>query len=101
MEYLITYAKEEFGEDITYEFGEESLYNFIRANISIFTENIDGGIPETKTKIKNKQYLLASFIKYIHQQKKSLIPDITRIVKGTLLANYLTFADKSSQKNKI
>lgn len=101
VECLITYAKEEFGEDITYEFGEESLYNFIRANISIFTENIDGGIPETKTKIKNKQYLLASFIKYIHQQKKSLIPDITRIVKGTLLANYLTFADKSSQKTKF
>lgn len=101
VECLITYAKEKFGEDITYEFGEESLYNFIRANISIFTENIDGGIPETKTKIKNKQYLLASFIKYIHQQKKSLIPDITRIVKGTLLANYLTFADKSSQKTKF
>ena len=101
VECLITYAKEEFREDITYEFGEESFYNFIRTNISIFTENIDGGIPETKTKIKNKQYLLASFIKYIHQQKKSLIPDITRIVKGTLLANYLTFADKTSQKTKF
>jgi len=101
VECLITYAKEEFGEDITYEFGEESLYSFIRTHISIFTENIDGSIPETKTKIKNKQYLLASFIKYIHQQKKSLIPDITRIVKGTLLANYLTFADKNSQKTKF
>ncbi|RPA23506.1 hypothetical protein [Shewanella frigidimarina] len=101
VECLITYAKEEFGEELTYEFGEESLYNFIRANISIFTENIDGSNPETNTKIKNKQYLLASFIKYIHQQKKSLIPDITRIVKGTLLANYLTFADKNSQKTKF
>jgi hypothetical protein len=101
VECLIIFAKEEFGENITYEFGEESLYNFIRANISIFTENVDGSIPETKTKIKNKQYLLASFIKYIHQQKKSLIPDITKIVKGTLLANYLTFADKTSQKTKF
>ncbi|WP_417698347.1 hypothetical protein [Psychromonas sp.] len=101
VECLIAYGKEEFGEELTYEFAEESLYNFIRANISIFTDNIDGGIPETNTKIKNKQYLLASFIKYIHQQKKSLIPDVTRIVKGTLLANYLTFADKTSQKTKF
>ena len=101
VECLITYAKEGYGEELTYEFGEESLYNFIRANISIFTENIDGSIPETNTKIKNKQYLLASFIKYIHQHQKSLIPDITRIVKGTLLANYLTFADKTSQKTKF
>lgn len=101
VECLITYAKEEFGEDITYEFGEESLYSFIRVNISVFTEHINGGVPDTKTKIKNKQYLLASFIKYVHQQKKSLVPDITRIVKGTLLANYLTFADKASQKTKF
>jgi hypothetical protein len=101
VECLLTYAKEEFGEELTYEFGEESLYNFIRSNISIFTENIDGSIPETNTKIKNKNYLLASFIKHIHQKNKSLIPDITRIVKGTLLANYLTFADKTSQKTKF
>jgi len=101
VECLISFSKEEFGEDISYEFAEESIYNFIRANISIFAENIDGGIPKTKTKIKNKQYLMACFIKYIHEQKKSLIPDITKIVKGTLLANYLTFADKTSQKTKF
>jgi len=101
VESFIVFAKEEFGETIEYCFAEESLYEFIRNNISVFADNVDGNTPDTKTKIKNKNYLMASFIKYAHEQKKSLIPEISRIVKGTLLANYLTFADKTSQKDKF
>jgi hypothetical protein len=101
VEAFIAFSKEEFQQDIDSDYAENSIYNFIRKHISIFVDGLDGSMPNPKVKVKNADYLIASFIKYAHSQKKSLIPEITRIVKGTLLANYLTFADKTSQKEKF
>jgi len=100
-ESFIDFAKLHFDQTLDFEFAESSLYDFIRANISIFADSIGKDKPQKKAKIKNKDYLMAMFIKYIHDEKKSLIPEISKIVKGTLLANYLTFADKTVQKKKF
>lgn len=101
VEAFIRFAKEEFQQDIDSKYAENCIYNFIRKHISIFTDGLNGAKSNPKIKVKNDDYLIASFIKHAHSQKKSLIPEISRIVKGTLLANYLTFADKTSQKDKF
>ncbi|WP_318422019.1 hypothetical protein [Photobacterium leiognathi] len=99
-EYL-KYCKSEFNIEPTRESAEGSIYNFIRTNISIFSGNISQGELSESGKDSSNDYRVASFIKYVNQNLKSLIPEVTRIVKGTLLANYLTIVDKSSTKNKF
>ncbi len=98
---LIEFSANTFDQEIDIELAEKMFSDFIRKNISIFVDSVDGKLPEESGIIKNKDYLMASFIKYIHDRKRVLIPDITNVIKGTLLANYLTFADKTSQKNKF
>lgn len=99
-EYL-KYCKSEFNSEPNRESAEDSIYNFIRTNISIFSGNISQGELSESGKDSNNEYKVASFIKHVNQNIKSLIPEVTRIVKGTLLANYLTIVDKSSTKNKF
>lgn len=99
-EYL-KYCKSEFNSEPNRESAENSIYNFIRTNISIFSGDLSQGELSESGKDSSNEYKVASFIKHINQNIKSLIPDITRIVKGTLLANYLTIVDKSSAKNKF
>lgn len=96
----LEFCKTEFEKSITRIDAESEIYHFIRKNISIFSGNI------TKNELSEDNYhksdvKVASFIKHINTNKKSLIPDITKIVKGTLLANYLTIVDKSSTKRKF
>lgn len=99
-EYL-KYCKAEFSREPSRESAEDSIYKFIRTNISIFSGNISQGELSEYGKDSSNEYRVASFIKHVNQNIKSLIPDVTRIVKGTLLANYLTIVDKSSTKNKF
>lgn len=100
---FLEYCLNEFDETIEADFGEDCLYRFIREHISIFVENLHSTEPDpnVKVRIKNRNYLMASFIKYLHDSKSNLVMDVSRIVKGTLLANYLMFADKTTQKSKF
>ncbi|MGL6315679.1 hypothetical protein [Vibrio sp. WXL103] len=97
----LKYCKTEFEIEPSRQSAEDSIYNFIRTNISIFSSNISEGKLNESGKDLSNEYRVASFIKHINQNIKSLIPDVTKIVKGTLLANYLTIVDKSSTKNKF
>lgn len=97
----IKYCKTEFNTTLSRENAEDSIYKFIRVNISIFSTNMSQNELSESGKDYNSDYRVASFIRHINQNTKSLIPEITRIVKGTLLANYLTIVDKSSTRNKF
>lgn len=99
-EYL-QYCKNEFNYTLSRKEAEDNVYKFIRVNISIFSDHISKAELNESGIEHNNGYRVASFIKHVNKNTKSLIPEITRIVKGTLLANYLTIVDKSSTKNKF
>ncbi len=99
-EYL-QYCKNEFNYTLSRKEAEDNVYKFIRVNISIFSDHISKAELSESGIDHNNGYRVASFIKHVNKNTKSLIPEITRIVKGTLLANYLTIVDKSSTKNKF
>lgn len=55
---------------------------------------------QIKSKIKNTDYVIASFVSHIHKGKTSALDHFSRIVKGMVLANYLCYADKVGNKKQ-
>ncbi|EFP95392.1 hypothetical protein [Vibrio caribbeanicus] len=98
-EYL-SFCMSEFEKKLHRNEAEQEIYDFIRRNISIFSEHDTvSGLPEKKRNKNN--YMVASFIKFINSKKKGVIPDIMCIIRGTLLANYLTIVDKTVSKDRF
>ncbi len=78
---------------------ESFLYKYISTNISAFVDVLSGNALNVKTKIRNKDYLTASFIAYLNKEKTEKLLYLDNLVKGTLLANYITCADKITSKS--
>ncbi len=97
----LDFCEKEFKNRPERDSAENEIYNFIRNNISIFSDSIQSDKLSENGKEKANKYRVASFIKFINKDKKSLIDDITKLVKGILLANYLTIVDKTSTKRKF
>lgn len=77
------------------------LYDYITNNISAFIDTLAGNLLKLNTKIKNKDYLTASFIAYLNKEKPSTIIYLDILVKGILLANYISLADKVTTKSSF
>lgn len=80
---------------------ESFLYKYIATNISAFIEVLSGNDFNISSKVKNRDYLTASFITYLNKEKTDKLSYLDNLVKGTLLANYITFADKITAKSSF
>src|SRR5690625_4349294 len=98
---FVQFSTSEFGESISKEEAENYLYEFTQRNIATFARSVTGTHQAENVKIKNRNYLVASFVKFCTNEKGRLRSELSRLVKGCLLANYLSFVDKTTQKNKF
>lgn len=86
---------------ISNEEAESFLYKYISKNISAFIDILSGNGFNVDTKVKNKDYLTASFITYLNKEKLDKLTYLDDVVKGLLLANYITYADKITSKSSF
>ncbi len=96
---LSDFAKERFSKEITIDECDALLVSFIETNISCVASHRSYTNANLAEKIKNTDHITASFISHIHKNKTESLDHFGRCVKGMLLANYLCYADKASQKS--
>lgn len=92
------FALSEFSKKLEPEECDSLIIEFIEKNISSVTDNKRYEKSELNDKIKNTDYVIASFISHIHKINNATLKHFERFVKGMVLANYLCFADKTCQK---
>ena len=92
------FALSEFSKKLEPEECDSLIIEFIEKNISSVTDNKRYEKSELNDKIKNTDYVIASFISHIHKMNNATLKHFERFVKGMVLANYLCFADKIGQK---
>ncbi|WP_273843766.1 hypothetical protein [Providencia rettgeri] len=95
---FITFTKEKFGKNITEDEAEKLILRFIEINVSSVISERAFRRSELSDNIKNTDHLVASFISNIHRNQPVLLEHFSRCVKGMLLANYLFYADKVTNK---
>ncbi|WP_369920370.1 hypothetical protein AB8E32_19375 [Marinomonas polaris] len=95
---FITYSNKHHNIEINETEAYSFLYEYIKNHISEFAESLSRSTNIIETKVKNKEHLTACFIKYIYEEKNERLQDLDRIIKGVLLANYITYADKITSK---
>lgn len=95
---FINFAMTKFNKELSADECDILIEQFINKNISSVTNNKHYEKNELREKIKNTDHVTASFISHIHKNKTASLEHFSRFVKGMLLANYLCFADKVSQK---
>lgn len=93
-----SFASSEFSKNLVPEECDSLIMEFIEKNISSVTDNKRYEKNELHEKIKNTDYVTASFISHIHKTNNATLKHFERFVKGMLLANYLCFADKIGKK---
>jgi len=69
--------------------------------MSTFVGLIGGKKEKLETKIKNSQFLTASYITYLYKEQQALSEDLMRVVKGMILSNYISYADKTTTKRHL
>lgn len=95
------HAKDTHEKDLSSEEAETFLYNTLTANLSILIGNIGGKRAQIETKIKNTEYLTATFIKSLFDTASLLTNDLNTIIKGIILSNYISYADKATNKRHL
>lgn len=99
---FIHYSRQNYEIELSDETAELYLFNFINEFISIFAVSLEKGTYEIgNKKVKNESYLTSTFIKYLYENRVDVIKHLENIVKGALLANYITLADSSASKQKL
>ncbi|POD97427.1 hypothetical protein BV924_20830 [Pectobacterium odoriferum] len=95
---FICFTETQFGKTLTGDDAEKLITHFIEVNVSsVITERTYKKM-ELAERIKNTNHVIASFISHIHRNQPSMLEHFNRCVKGMLLANYLFYADKVSDK---
>ncbi|MBI3905920.1 MAG: hypothetical protein HY309_10565 [Pseudomonas fluorescens] len=77
------------------------LYTFLTDHMSTFVGIIGGKKAKIETKIKNSQFLTASYITSLYKEQPALSEDLMRVVKGMILSNYISYADKTTTKRHL
>lgn len=95
---FVKFTKEQFGKELTEVDAEKLILNFIEVNVSCVISERAYRKGELNDEIKNTDHLIASFISHIHRNQPILLEHFSRCVKGMLLANYLFYADKVTDK---
>ena len=98
---FILYSKDQHDKELSEVEASSFLYGYIKNHVSEFVGALSGDFNGIDTKIKNREYLTACFIKSLYEEKKELLKDLERIIKGVLLANYITYADKITTKESF
>ncbi|KGK28577.1 hypothetical protein [Pseudomonas plecoglossicida] len=95
---FIEYTQERFQKELPLAEAESLIFQFIEENVSAAVSRRAYNKAELENSIKNTSHITASFIGHIHKKEPVLLEHFGRCVKGMLLANYLYFADKRTQK---
>ncbi len=95
---FITFTQDRFRKNITEDEAERLILRFIEINVSSVISERAYRLSELNDRIKNTDHLIASFISNIHRNQPILLEHFSRCVKGMLLANYLFYADKATNK---
>lgn len=95
---FVNFTLEQFQKNLTMDDAEKFILRFIEQNVSSVLSERAYRKSELNATIKNSDHLIASFISYIHRSQPALLEHFSRCVKGMLLANYLFYADKVSDK---
>ncbi|WP_181945971.1 hypothetical protein, partial [Klebsiella pneumoniae] len=74
------------------------ITEFIEVNVSSVISHRAYQRMELADRIKNTNHVIASFISHIHRNQPGVLEHFSRCVKGMLLANYLFYADKATDK---
>lgn len=97
-----TFTKEKHEIELSTHDAEILFFDFINKHISIFVVTLENGKYDIEDKkIKNREYLTSTFIKNIYEDKTESIKYLETIVKGALLANYITLADTTASRKKL
>lgn len=95
---LVEFSSENFKKELTPRDAENLIFQFIQENVSSAISRRAYSKAELSNSIKNTNHVIAVFISHIHRKEAYLMEHFGRCVKGMLLANYLYFADKSTNK---
>ncbi|MGK0326476.1 MAG: hypothetical protein ACJA1D_001829 [Polaribacter sp.] len=97
-----SFTKNKHDIELSTHDAEILFFDFINKHISIFVVTLENGKYDIEDKkIKNREYLTSTFIKNIYEDKTESIKHLETIVKGALLANYITLADTTASKKKL
>jgi len=88
-------------KELSLEECEVFLYTFLTEHMSTFVGLIGGKKEKLETKIKNSQFLTASYITNLYKEQQALSEDLMRVVKGMILSNYISYADKTTTKRHL
>lgn len=95
---LIEFAQDRFQKHLSLSEAEGLIFKFIEDNVSAAVSHRAYSKAELDESIKNADHIIASFIGHIHRNEPYLLDHFSRCVKGMLLAKYLYFADKLTNK---
>jgi hypothetical protein len=95
------YSKTNHNKELTLKETENFLYDFLTEHLSTFIGTIGGKKAFFETKIRNSQFLTASFIKNLYDTGSDILNSLLVVVKGLILSNYLSHANKSTQKKNL
>jgi hypothetical protein len=95
---LVEFAGDRFKKILSLSEAEGLILKFIEANVSATVSSRAYSKAELDESIKNVDHIIASFIGHIHRKESRLLEHFSRCVKGMLLAKYLYFADKLTNK---
>lgn len=95
---FISFTETHFGKVLSEDEAEKLITNFIEVNVSSVISERTYKRMELADKIKNTNHVIASFISHIHRNQPGVLEHFSRCVKGMLLANYLFYADKTTDK---
>lgn len=95
---LIGFAQGRFSKNLSPGEAEGLIFKFIEENVSAAVSRRAYDQAELDKSIKNADHIIASFIGHIHRREPHLLEHFSRCVKGMILAKYLYFADKLTNK---
>ncbi|EPO1083701.1 hypothetical protein ACT6F8_004127 [Cronobacter dublinensis] len=95
---FISFTEANFAKKISDSEAEKLITGFIEVNVSSVISHRAYQRMELADRIKNTNHVIASFISHIHRNQPGVLEHFSRCVKGMLLANYLFYADKATDK---
>lgn len=95
---FIIFTEANFAKKLSDSEAEKLITGFIEVNVSCVISHRAYQRMELADRIKNTNHVIASFISHIHRNQPGVLEHFSRCVKGMLLANYLFYADKATDK---
>lgn len=99
---FIKFCKDKHNKNIAVDESDELIYSFVRKYQSTFVNVLKNRSETTPDlKIKNKDFIVADFVRNIFSNNLSLLDYFLVLIKGSLLADFLTYADAYSTRRNF